>query len=75
MATQDTLPVEQQKKFNKDDLFTMVKVTLVAAVVIFIAQFVIGKKAITMGSVTLTILPMLFAVMIRSEERRVGKEC
>ena len=64
MATQDTLPVEQQKKFNKDDLFTMVKVTLVAAVVIFIAQFVIGKKAITMGSVTLTILPMLFAVMI-----------
>ena len=64
MATQDTLPVEQQKKFNKDDLFTMVKVTLVAAVVIFIAQFVIGKKAIIMGSVTLTILPMLFAVMI-----------
>ena len=64
MATQDTLPVEQQKKFHKDDLFTIVKVTLVAAVVIFIAQFVIGKKAIIMGSVTLTILPMLFAVMI-----------
>lgn len=64
MVTQDTLLVEPQKKFNKDDLISVIKVTLVAAFVIFIAQFVIGKKAITLGSVTLVILPMLFAVMI-----------
>ncbi|PJE78979.1 hypothetical protein CI610_02057 [invertebrate metagenome] len=38
--------------------------TLTVAVVIFIAQTVIGKQEINLGFATIAILPMLFAVMI-----------
>ncbi|QZA82293.1 DUF3100 domain-containing protein [Deefgea piscis] len=37
---------------------------IVAAIVIFIAQFIIGKQEIDVGIAKLPILPMLFAVMI-----------
>lgn len=37
---------------------------IVAAVVIFVAQYLIGKKEIHLGSAVIPILPMLFAVII-----------
>ncbi|MGF1725690.1 DUF3100 domain-containing protein [Photobacterium nomapromontoriensis] len=49
---------------NALDIKTVIKTTIVVMAVIFISQFVIGKQVISFGSVSIPILPMLFAVMI-----------
>lgn len=49
---------------NALDIKTVIKTTIVVMAVIFVSQFVIGKQVISFGSVSIPILPMLFAVMI-----------
>ncbi|MGF1875928.1 DUF3100 domain-containing protein [Photobacterium frigidiphilum] len=49
---------------KKLDLMPVIKTTLIVMAVIFVSQVLIGKQVISFGSVTIPILPMLFAVMI-----------
>ena len=66
MDNQQVLHQQQSPGFTikNEKAFTAIKATIIAAIVIFIAQKIIGKQAIPIGSISLTILPMLFAVMI-----------
>ncbi|MGF1871462.1 DUF3100 domain-containing protein [Photobacterium indicum] len=49
---------------KKLDLMPVIKTTLIVMAVIFVSQVLIGKQVISFGSVSIPILPMLFAVMI-----------
>lgn len=49
---------------KKLDLMPVIKTTFIVMAVIFVSQVLIGKQVISFGSVTIPILPMLFAVMI-----------
>lgn len=48
----------------KRDFISVIKTTLVAIIIIFIAQVVIGKQTISFSIVSIPILPMLFGVII-----------
>jgi hypothetical protein len=64
MNNQKTLLSSLCLFIKKENVITMLKATAITAVVIFVSQYLIGKQTIPMGSISLTILPMLFAVMI-----------